>query len=247
MEYTPKEVELTEGQAYSKTINKDVEKVTYKRTFDSERVGKFQAWYVPFDYTVSATDLEKFDFFKVNMIANAQEPGENPESENVYVFLNPISAGAVLKGNMPYIYRPKEAVTDYEFTTENATLLAKNASIRLSTATTKTTYDFYGTYDNVTATAGSPFYYISADGHICYGTEVTVSPYRWILRTTNKDGVNYARQLTIIEDSSETTGINDIRNKTTEFSGDIYDLQGRRVTQPAKGLYIINGRKVVMK
>ena len=26
-----------------------------------------------------------------------------------------------------------------------------------------------------------------------------------------------------------------------------YDLQGRRVAQPAKGLYIVNGKKMVIK
>ena len=29
--------------------------------------------------------------------------------------------------------------------------------------------------------------------------------------------------------------------------GDVYDLQGRRVQHPSKGLYIHNGRKIVMK
>ena len=27
----------------------------------------------------------------------------------------------------------------------------------------------------------------------------------------------------------------------------IFDLQGRRIAQPAKGLYIVNGRKVMIK
>jgi hypothetical protein len=30
-------------------------------------------------------------------------------------------------------------------------------------------------------------------------------------------------------------------------NGQFFDLQGRRVAKPAKGLYIINGQKVVIK
>jgi hypothetical protein len=32
-----------------------------------------------------------------------------------------------------------------------------------------------------------------------------------------------------------------------QFDNSIYDLQGRRVSQPTKGLYIVNGKKVVIK
>ena len=37
------------------------------------------------------------------------------------------------------------------------------------------------------------------------------------------------------------------RVKSDKFAPAIYDLQGRKVAQPKKGLYIVNGRKVVMK
>jgi len=43
------------------------------------------------------------------------------------------------------------------------------------------------------------------------------------------------------------TGINAVEGKTDEVSGEYYDLNGRRVTHPGKGVYIVNGRKVVMK
>jgi len=46
---------------------------------------------------------------------------------------------------------------------------------------------------------------------------------------------------------TEPTGISDARNKKDDARDGIYDLQGRKVTTPGKGLYIINGRKVVIK
>ena len=47
----------------------------------------------------------------------------------------------------------------------------------------------------------------------------------------------------------DTTGINEeLRVKSEEFAtAQYYDLQGRHVAQPTKGLYIVNGKKVVVK
>lgn len=41
------------------------------------------------------------------------------------------------------------------------------------------------------------------------------------------------------------TGIVNVNDKVSDRSREIYDLNGRRVTKPSKGLYIINGKKVV--
>ena len=50
-------------------------------------------------------------------------------------------------------------------------------------------------------------------------------------------------------DEEETTGICDKRIVKIDESANatVFDLQGRRVAQPRKGLYINNGRKVVIK
>ena len=239
------DVELSDDGGYSITENTEVSSATYKKTLDSDRVGKYQAWFVPFNYQITADDLTKFDFFKINFIANAAQEGVNPEDDHVYIFLNPMEAGDVLYGNKPYVYRPKEAVTNYEFKTELATLLAKTNASVLQNSTAKATYDFYGTYENTTATNESPFYYVNINGQISYGTTVTVGPYRWILRATAK-GVSYAPKFTFMED--ETTGIANA-NVNVNLDENVYDLQGRRVanSQKAKGLYIVNGRKVVIK
>ncbi len=53
-----------------------------------------------------------------------------------------------------------------------------------------------------------------------------------------------ARSLSLVFEG-ETTGINAIENAET-ING-IYNLNGQRVSQPTKGLYIVNGRKVVIK
>ena len=46
---------------------------------------------------------------------------------------------------------------------------------------------------------------------------------------------------------AETTGINDVRGKMADVRGEVYNLNGQRVAKPTKGLYIVNGKKVIVK
>ena len=45
----------------------------------------------------------------------------------------------------------------------------------------------------------------------------------------------------------EAAGIGDVRGKMSDVRGDVFNLNGQRVIAPAKGLYIINGQKKVVK
>ena len=57
-----------------------------------------------------------------------------------------------------------------------------------------------------------------------------------------------SRELKVVFDD-ETTGISQIENTqpATKTDGAIYNLNGQRVMNPSKGLYIVNGKKVIMK
>ncbi len=46
---------------------------------------------------------------------------------------------------------------------------------------------------------------------------------------------------------NETSGIDEVRNQKEVVKGAYFNLAGQRVAQPTKGLYIVNGRKVVIK
>ena len=48
-------------------------------------------------------------------------------------------------------------------------------------------------------------------------------------------------------DDMQTTGVNDVRGKLADVRGDFFDLQGRKVANPTKGLYIVNGKKFIVK
>ena len=45
----------------------------------------------------------------------------------------------------------------------------------------------------------------------------------------------------------DTTGIADVKGKMSDVRGEYYNLAGQRVAQPTKGLYIVNGKKVIIK
>ena len=50
---------------------------------------------------------------------------------------------------------------------------------------------------------------------------------------------------TLDDDDNTTTGIDNVNVNLND--NNVYDLQGRCVAQPAKGLYIVNGKKVIIK
>ena len=53
---------------------------------------------------------------------------------------------------------------------------------------------------------------------------------------------DFARQFFLFD---EATGIESIDHSPLTIDHSVYDLQGRRVAQPTKGMYIVNGKKVI--
>ena len=55
-----------------------------------------------------------------------------------------------------------------------------------------------------------------------------------------------ARELTMVFEDEDVTGVNDVRGQMSDGRGELYNLAGQRIAQPSKGLYIKNGKKVVL-
>lgn len=55
-----------------------------------------------------------------------------------------------------------------------------------------------------------------------------------------------AREMTFVFNDDTTTGISNV-NAEKMLNSDFFDLQGRRVAAPQKGLYIVSGKKVIIK
>ena len=85
--------------------------------------------------------------------------------------------------------------------------------------------------------AGIGFYKLSNTG--------TIGANKAYLSYNNPEGGSInAREFIGFE---EATGLKAIDNGQLTIDNVVYDLQGRRVSQPTKGLYIVNGKKVVIK
>ena len=155
------------------------------------------------------------------------------------------------------------AYTPYYITADGTPLLGgTNIEVKAYTGANLTTsangYSIKGTVvsmDNATAAAANA-YILQDDGMFHKVTteypEATVPAYRAYITCPKTLG---AKQFSVILDG-ETTGIGDVTNEATDGkNGPVYDLQGRRVADrlddarhrlPA-GVYIVGGRKVVVK
>ena len=84
--------------------------------------------------------------------------------------------------------------------------------------------------------------YKTSDGVGFYSYTTTSAPAGIIYVSSITAG---ARDFLGFDFGDEATGVNEV--KTQKVDGDYYNLAGQRVAQPTKGLYIVNGKKVIMK
>ena len=104
-------------------------------------------------------------------------------------------------------------------------------------------WEFVGTYTKGNVPEDSYFFSSNMLYHAADASN-TIKAFRgWFTYT----GATPARQLTFsIDSDSETTGISEIENSKSKIEN-YYNLNGQRVEQPTKGLYIVNGKKVIVK
>ena len=140
---------------------------------------------------------------------------------------------ASIAANKPVLL--EAAAGDYEFTATSAAIAA--------TEETSSNGLLNGTFVGTKAAAGASNYVLQngAAGlgfFLVNGTDATVNPFRAYLNT----GTSAPEFLSF---DGNTTGIESV--KTVEAKGEFFNLAGQRVAQPTKGLYIVNGKKVVLK
>ena len=84
---------------------------------------------------------------------------------------------------------------------------------------------------------GTPGFYKSNDGR----TLTVGKAYLYL-----DGGISSAPEFFAFDFSGETTGVNMVHGDGSRVNG-YYNLNGQRVSQPTKGLYIVNGKKVIIK
>ena len=246
------EITLADGQNYSRNRNKHYETINFTRTFKNKN---WQAWYVPFDVTLTSELMEHFAFAKF--------AGTYTEEDgSFYITVVRLKEGDVVKANTPYCVQAKVADnTNPQVITQTDVILeaAEENSFYVLSAEKKIT--FWGNYTRRAVTAEDQNLYALSGGK--YSKQLvsnTLAPFRCFFTIEDREDNPYATtpnpsevKLMVI---GEETGIAEFPahnsssiNHHSTFNGAVYDLNGRKVNtqQKNKGIYIINGKKVLVK
>jgi hypothetical protein len=197
------------------------------------------------NYTAEAKDAT---FTIINRTATAAELGlsdnqtyatyytetedlELPNDVVAYIITD-VSGTSVTTKRISYIPNGVAVLVKKGTSTEATTDVATGNQLQ-GTATGKTVS---------TITGGTV--YVLYNGEFVKTTSGTVPANRCYLVVANGAG---ARKLTIVHDDDDSTGIRGIEFGESEVEN-WYDLQGHKIQKPTKaGLYIINGKKIVVK
>ncbi len=96
-----------------------------------------------------------------------------------------------------------------------------------------------------TLTADGSSIYVLYNDEFVKTTKGSIKPFRCYLELGAEVTAAEGR-LSIVEDN-DVTALKLVNSEERIVNSEVYDLQGRKVNQPAKGLYILNGKKVVIK
>ena len=112
---------------------------------------------------------------------------------------------------------------------------------------------FHGTATGETfqqQAANNATFFVLRSGAFIKATPTTIAAHRcWLAipKSSAQSAPSASSLVFNINKEGNTTGINDVRSKMEEVSGVYYNLAGQRVAQPTKGIYISNGKKVIVK
>ena len=148
---------------------------------------------------------------------------------------------SVIAAEMPYfIYNDNDAEVEVSIvvSSSEADNVAYDSEHFKGTLVDKTfTDEDMQEADHYVLSNGSSFVWVKDAGTLAAGK-------CWVQLAPSSEA--HSHTLNIVFEG-ETTGINSINNAADTKDAAVYDLLGRRVTQPAKGLFIVNGVKVVIK
>ena len=161
-------------------------------------------------------------FYRINSIADGYIRGTE-ETPAPYV---------------PYIFVP---ATEYPFTNIG---IGQLPAVQNNSITTGEGYTLqFVTETTELASDASYDYYGFSNGKFVKAAYATVNPFRSYIKVAKSANA----PATLIWTDDEATGISSLKADIQNGKADVYDLQGRRVLNPVRGLYIVNGKKVIVK
>ena len=221
---------------------------TLTKTFSSTG---WNAFFVPFDFTLTAEMLNDFEFAKLYAVI--------AENNAPVVNFKTVAANDKISAYSPYLIKAKTAGS--HSLNVGAVTYKSNAGEPPYTATIDEIYTFYPVME-ITYTAVEKGYYLDSEQNsFVYNKneKANVPPLRYYMTIQDKGtkdyivstsgGASKVKFCVIGED--EPTGITDMVDDAASASGKIYNLQGVVVGNTTeglpKGVYIKNGRKIIVK
>ena len=229
---TANDVTLDEEATYSPEAA--YANVTLKRTL----VQGWNGLVLPFDMTVedaktkfNASDIKQFSGIEVDDTKGTTLKFEEAES---------IEAGT------PVMIKVSSAPSSNEYTIDGVFLNGK-AKVPVTYESGDVKYSFTGTYANESL-AGQKFTLIQGSKIYNYdGTESTVNAKTFRAYFLNESTEDAASKIYSVELDDTATAITEVKSNANGNADTIYDLQGRIVKSAVKGIYIKNGKKVIVK
>ena len=162
--------------------------------------------------------------------------------------VNFTTAPTPLEANTPYIIAlPGNVQGSFSLEGEGKhtlTFEAENADVKADAKSTVTVskYKFVGTMTNTGSLEN--IYALNGDGDKFQKGTASVTPFRAYFAGTSAAATATSLGIGF---GGNTTGIAELKPSRKVEDNNFYNLNGQRVSQPKKGLYIVNGKKVVIK
>ena len=143
-----------------------------------------------------------------------------------------------MRAGIPYLVKPNEDITDPVYS--NVTLTSMHATF----VNKGGDYYFTGTYGPYNLSTDKRHMFLTTDGKLAYPEDLDHRQLKGMRAYIEMLNGAPAPSMAI---EGDATDISEVRSMTEDGKNDIYDLQGRKVQNPGKGLYIVNGKKVIIQ
>ena len=208
----------------------DFADVTLNRTITEG----FNTLCLPFSLTAEEVQAAFGDDVKVYTLTDETETGLDTYTLN-------FTEGTAITANMPAIISgvsSEKVASSYTFT---------GVTIAPSLAPTSSTehFDFIGTYTATTIPIGD-YFLKKGSSEIVKSVGNTIKGFRAYIASKTVGEVR-AFSLTFEDIPTIIGEVNSERVNSKEMVGPVYDLSGRRVHAQQRGLYIVDGKKVLIK
>lgn len=233
-------ISLTDGEDFSQLEPEECDNIFYTRTFNNTN---WQALYVPFEIPYDNIK-DDFEVAYINDTRQYDRDDDGVKEETVIEAFK-ITSGT-LEANYPYLIRAKEAGEKTITVTDAILYATEENSIDCSSVYDK--YTFTGTYSRMSSTELTGCYALSGGVWQPIAEGATLGAFRFYLQVESRGGSAQAAQsikMRVIgeETDDEATSIDEVESADNEQI--VYDLAGRRVANPTKGVYIVNGKKML--